>query len=67
MVGRVSMDLTTVDIGDSAVRIGDEVILFGADDSGAVLPVEAVAAEAGTIAYELLAGVGPRVPREYRE
>jgi alanine racemase len=67
MVGRVSMDLITVDIGDASVRIGDEVILFGPDEGGAVLPVEAVAAEAGTIPYELLVRVGPRVPRQYRE
>jgi alanine racemase len=67
LVGRVSMDLVTVDVGDAAVRIDDEVVLFGADDAGNVLPVEAVAEAAGTIAYELLVRVGPRVTREYRK
>lgn len=60
--GRVSMDYVTVDLGDGPGEVGDEVILFGVGAQGS-LPVEEVAAAAGTIAYELLVRVGPRVPR----
>jgi alanine racemase len=56
--GRVSMDLVTVFVGDEPVEIGDPVVLFGEG-----LPVEEVAEEAGTISYELLVGIGSRVPR----
>ncbi len=64
IVGRVSMDSITVDVGELAVEIGDEVLLFGNSASG-TLRVEEVAAVAGTIPYELLVRVGPRVPRVY--
>ncbi|MGH0032102.1 MAG: alanine racemase [Myxococcota bacterium] len=64
IVGRVSMDSTTVDVGDAPVEAGDEALLFGAQD-GATLPVEEAALAAGTIAYELLVRVGARVPRRY--
>lgn len=64
IVGRVSMDLVTVDVGEGAAAVGDEVILFGVGPLGR-LPVEEVAAAAGTIAYELLARVGRRVPRRF--
>ena len=64
--GRVSMDFVTVDVGDAPVEIGDEAILFGAAEQGA-LPVEEAAAAAGTIAYELLVRVGARVRRVYAE
>jgi len=62
LVGRVSMDMLCVDLRDQPeARVGDPVQLWGAD-----LPVEAVAARAGTISYELLCNVNPRVAREYR-
>ena len=65
IAGRVSMDLTTLDVGDAPVEIGDEVVLFGRSRSGASggLPVEEVARAADTIPYELLVRVGRRVPR----
>ena len=44
------------------VEIGDAVVLFGEG-----LPVEEVAEKAGTIPYELLVGIGHRVPRVVRE
>jgi alanine racemase len=60
VVGRVSMDMLTVDVSDiERPQIGDEVVLFGDD-----LPVEEVAAAAGTIPYTLLCGVTQRVRRE---
>lgn len=65
LVGRVSMDYVAVDVGDAPVAVGDEAVLFGSDAAGS-LPVEEVAAAAGTLAYELLVRVGARVPREIR-
>ncbi|MCK5718791.1 MAG: alanine racemase [Thiomargarita sp.] len=57
LIGRVSMDMITVDLRSQPnARIGDPVILWGNN-----LPVEEVAALAGTIAYELLCNVNQRV------
>ncbi len=56
VVGRISMDLTTVDLGECASdRSGDRVILWGTD-----LPVESIAEHAGTVAYQLVTGVTHR-------
>jgi alanine racemase len=65
IAGRVSMDFVTLDVGEAPVEIGDEALLFGCARGApeARLPVEEVAAAAGTIAYELLVRVGRRVPR----
>ena len=61
LAGRVSMDMICIDLRDHAsAQVGDEVILWGAG-----LPVDEVAAAAGTIAYELLCNVGSRVQFEY--
>ena len=60
VVGRVSMDMLSVDVSDiERPEIGDEVVLFGDG-----LPVEEVAAAAGTIPYALLCSVTQRVRRE---
>lgn len=66
LAGRVSMDFVTVDAGDMAVAVGDEAIVFG-EGAGGRLPVEEAAEAAGTLAYELLTGVGARVPRIYSD
>ena len=58
IIGRVSMDLITVDAGEGPAAVGDEAIVFGDG-----LPVEEAAARAATLPYELLARVGARVPR----
>ena len=63
IVGRVSMDSTTVDVGDADVGVGDVATLFGRTPEGTRVPVEAFASAAGTIGYEILTGVGGRVPR----
>jgi alanine racemase len=62
--GRISMDLTTVDVTDlpDPPRRGDPVVFFGTQ-AGARLGVEDAAEAAGTVAWEILCGVGPRVPR----
>ena len=57
LVGRVSMDMVTVDLRSQPnAQVGDEVVLWGEG-----LPVEEIARQAGTIAYELLCGVTQRV------
>jgi alanine racemase len=62
LAGRVSMDMIAVDVTDlPSVTVGARAELWG---NG--LPVDEVAARAGTIAYELLCGVAPRVPRVSR-
>ena len=61
LVGRVSMDMITVDLGElDDVGPGSEVILWGEG-----LDADAVAAKAGTIAYELFTRVTARVPKMY--
>ena len=62
VVGRVSMDMITVDItGLEGVAIGDEAILFGESPRVADL-----AGSSGTIAYEILCNVGGHLYREYQ-
>jgi alanine racemase len=57
LVGRVSMDLITVDLGNCPeARVGDLVVLWGEG-----LPAELIAVRAGTIAYELVCGLASRV------
>ena len=63
IVGRVSMDSVCVDVGDAAVEVGDLATIFGRTPEGEWIPVEDLARAAGTIGYEILVGVGGRVPR----
>ncbi|HEX8722388.1 MAG TPA: alanine racemase [Pyrinomonadaceae bacterium] len=63
VVGRVSMDLTLVDVTDvEGVRVGERVTLLG-EDAGLLLPAEDIAQTAGTLSYEITCGVSARVPR----
>jgi alanine racemase len=60
LIGRVSMDMLTVDVTHLPdVAVGDDVVLWGGDN-----PVEDVATHAGTIAWDLLCGVSQRVQLE---
>jgi alanine racemase len=62
-VGRVSMDMITVDLGPvPTATIGSEVVLWGRAASGTVLSIDDVAAAAGTVGYELMCARAPRVP-----
>lgn len=62
IVGRVSMDMMTVDLGaDSQDKVGDEVILWGEE-----LLIEEVANAIGAISYELITKLTPRVIFEYQ-
>jgi alanine racemase len=62
--GRVCMDQFVVDVGDLDITERDEAVLFGAgpDEPRALDWAEAI----GTIHYEIVTRVGPRVPRTYR-
>jgi alanine racemase len=66
IAGTVCMDQFVVDFGDEPVAPGDEVVLFGPGDRG-----EATAQEwgetLGTISYEIVTGIGGRVPRTYQD
>jgi len=67
LIGRVSMDMLTVDLEPVAAAgceagPGTEVVLWGRSAEGPELPVDEVAHAAGTIAYELLCALAPRVP-----
>ncbi|EMA2446077.1 alanine racemase [Vibrio fluvialis] len=63
IVGRVSMDMITVDLGpDAQDKVGDEVELWGQN-----LPIETIANHVGTIPYELTIKLTPRVNRCYSD
>ncbi len=63
LAGMVTMDQIVVDCGDDeTVRPGDEVVLLG-DQGGQTITADDWAAMLGTISYEVVCGVGPRVPR----
>ena len=81
IIGRVSMDLTTIDVTDIAgVAVGDEVVLLGpaerevrhvgppvgeATSAARGITAEELAAKLGTISYEVFCSVSARVPRVY--
>jgi alanine racemase len=63
LAGRVSMDLAGVDAGpDGDVKVGQEVLVFGRKGE-LTIGAEQLADAVGTIAYEILVGIGARVPR----
>ena len=65
LVGTVSMDNVTVEIGDPpAAVLGEEAVLIGAR-RGERITAEEVARRLGTINYEVTCGLLPRVPRAY--
>jgi alanine racemase len=65
VVGRVSMDLTIVDVSHiRGVKVGDEVVLIGRDQGKSVDAVE-LARLCESVPYEILCGLSQRVPRVY--
>lgn len=67
VIGRVCMDMTMLDVGHiPGVSAGDEVVVFG-EQQGASLPVDVIASMIDTINYEVVSGIGARVPRMYIE
>ncbi len=64
LAGRVTMDQILVDVGDDEVSLGDEVILIGSQ-GGEEVTADEWADELGTVAYEIVCSIGPRVTRSY--
>ena len=64
VAGTITMDQLLVDCGDGAVEIGDEVVLIGRQGDEEITADE-LAALCDTINYEIICGIGPRVPREH--
>ncbi len=63
LIGRVSMDMITVDLTNSpAAGVGSQVTLWGNGPSGSILGIDEVAHAAGTLGYELMCALAPRVP-----
>jgi alanine racemase len=63
MVGRVSMDMITVDLTPvPQAGMGSDVTLWGRASRGAELSIDEIAQAAGTVGYELMCAVAPRVP-----
>jgi alanine racemase len=65
IVGRVSMDLTIIDVTDvPGPELGDQIILIG-EQNGLRISAEDLAEQIGTISYEIVTGISARVPRVY--
>jgi alanine racemase len=63
MVGRVSMDMITVDLSPVPLAgMGTGVTLWGRAAGGAVLSIDEVAHAGGTVGYELMCALAQRVP-----
>jgi alanine racemase len=66
IAGTITMDQLLVDCGDLPVAVGDEVVLLG-EQGGVSISADEWADRLGTIAYEIICGISPRVPRRHRE
>jgi alanine racemase len=67
-LGRVSMDMIAVDLTPCPqAGFGAEVTLWGCSSNGTVLPIDDVAQAAGTVSYELMCALAPRVPVTVQE
>ncbi len=66
VVGRICMDQCMIDVTElkKDVHVGDEVVVFG-NQNGSSISVDEVAADIGTINYELVCIIGKRIPRVY--
>ena len=66
-IGRICMDLCMIDVTDvPEAERGDIVTIFG-HDGDAFISVQEAASAAGTISYEVMCAVSPRVPRIYKK
>lgn len=66
LAGTVTMDQLMVDMGGDPVQDGDEVVLLGSQGREAI-GADDWAEKLDTISYEIVCGIGPRVPRRYIE
>jgi alanine racemase len=64
VIGRVCMDQTIVNLGNGEAYNGDEAVLLGRQGDE-VITADDIAAQLGTINYEVLTGISQRVPRIY--
>jgi len=65
LVGRVSMDMVTVDLTPlPQAGLRSEVTLWGQGPAGSVLAIDEIAHAAGTVGYELMCALAPRVPTQ---
>ena len=60
ILGNVCMDMVMVELGDLQITPGEEAVLIGPEQSAGTM-----AKDAGTISYEILTGLGARIPRLY--
>jgi alanine racemase len=65
ILGVVTMDQLMVDCGDDPVALGDEAVLLGSQGGDRITPWD-WASGLGTIAYEVVCGLSPRLPRVYQ-
>jgi len=66
IAGRVTMDMTMLDVTDAGAEVGDVATMIGNPASGAAIDVASVAAKARISPYELLTGLRNRIRRTYR-
>jgi alanine racemase len=63
LVGRVSMDMITIDLTAAPnAGVGSVATLWGSGPSGGLLPIDEIGRAAGTVAYELMCALAQRVP-----
>jgi alanine racemase len=65
VVGTVTMDLCMVNVNDSDVEAGDEVVMIG-EQNGQMISCDELARMEDTISYEIICSIGKRVPRVYK-
>jgi len=64
VTGKICMDQMMIDVGNFPVKIGDEVVLIGSQGKNKIT-AEELASLSGTIPYEIVCGLGSRIPRLY--
>jgi alanine racemase len=62
VVGTITMDQIMVDVGDAAVTVGDDVLIWGDTSKGSIQVLD-IAEAMGSIPYEMTCGISRRVPR----
>jgi alanine racemase len=65
VAGRITMDMTMLDVTETTANLGDVVTLLGAD-GGDVITVAGMSAASDVSSYEILTGLRTRLPRQYR-
>ena len=65
IIGRITMDLLMVDIGDNKnIEIGDKVVLLGKQKNNEI-SIHSICQKTNTIPYEIMCSISSRVPRTY--